>query len=104
MKFIDKLGTETNAEILFQSFLMDDLIRHASGNMKKSFKRGFFLYCILDDANKEFFAKHKMDSRAFERNWMEVGVVYQHNLKYLDNFYEESSEIMSSNYKFENSG
>ena len=97
-----KLNNETQAEILFQSLLNNNFIRHASGEKNKLFKSGFFLYCIMDETNN--FDKHQIDLRAFERNWMEVGVVYQHNSKYLDNFYDDSNELMSHNNKFENSG
>lgn len=104
VKNIENLQTEANAEILFQSILVNDHIRHASGDLNQSFKRGSYLYCIMDEANKEYFKMRRVDIKAFERDWMEVGVVHQHNPKYYDNFYEESSEIMSHNYKFENSG
>lgn len=88
--------TEAAAEVLFKSLQTNGLIRHASGDESKEFKRGFYFYCIVDEESKKYFEKYKMDSSTFERDWMEVGVVNQFNLKQYDNFYEDSSEIISN--------
>lgn len=83
---------------------MNNFIVHASGDKNQPFKRGFYLYSIIDEKTLDYFSKHKMDIRTFERDWMEVGVVHQQNSKLYDTFYEDSSDFLSHNYKPENSG
>lgn len=96
MKNVDLVKSDTDAEIMFQSFTNKDLIRHASGDKNQRFKRGFYLYSIMTDNNRKLFDSRFSDVRAFEREWMEVGVVQQHtNPKNLEIFYEHSEGSLS---------
>ena len=100
VKNIELVGTEANAEILFQSFQMNELIRHASGDPNQTFKRGFYLYCIMSKENQQFFERRGSET-FFDQEWMEVGVVPQHNyFKHYESFYENSSEF-ANHYKME---
>nr|XP_046911895.1 LOW QUALITY PROTEIN: GATOR complex protein Iml1-like [Dermatophagoides farinae] len=85
VKHVENIPNETVAERMFQNFRNKDLIRHASGDMSVNFKRGFHLYCLMTDQNRQFFAKNEIERIYFERAWMEVGIVQQHNPKELEN-------------------
>ena len=100
---VDLIDTEMNAELLFQSFINSDLIRHASGDPAHPFKRGFYLYCIMNSKNSQIFEnRNQSDFKSFERFWMEVGVVQQHDSqKYYENWYENSNELISSQEKID---
>ncbi|KAH9414857.1 GATOR complex protein depdc5 [Dermatophagoides pteronyssinus] len=105
VKNIENISNETIAEQMFQNFLNNDLIRHASGDQTQTiFKRGFHLYCLMTEQNRQFFSKNQIDREYFERAWMEVGIVQQHNPKDVENSaaststttFEEEQSIISN--------
>lgn len=80
----ENIISEAHAEIVFHIFLKNKLIRHASG-LQHQFKRGYYLYCVVSEENEQYFAKPcPEDSRPFQLDWMEVGVVQQNVCKSLD--------------------
>ncbi|OTF73684.1 DUF3608 domain-containing protein [Euroglyphus maynei] len=85
VKHVKNIPNEAVAERMFQNFRFKDLIRHASGDTTVNFKIGFHLYCLMTDQNRLFFAKNEIEREYFERAWMEVGIVQQHNPKELEN-------------------
>lgn len=73
----ERITSETHAEIMFHVFLRNNLICHASG-VRQQFKRGYYLYCILNPENQAYFKRPRNeDTRPFQLDWMEVGVVPQ---------------------------
>lgn len=92
---IDGVYDEIIAEKIFNNFLDNDLIRLATGDHQPPFKRGFHLYCIMTENNRQFFEKNDIDKKYFERAWMEVGVVRQHNAKDFE-YNENVNELLSN--------
>ncbi|KAF7490231.1 GATOR complex protein DEPDC5 [Sarcoptes scabiei] len=93
VKNIENIPNENVAETIFNNLLLNDYIRHASGNRQQIFKRGFHLYCLMTEQNRIFFEKNEIEFKYFERNWMEVGIVRQNTLKSIEFSSENFSDF-----------
>lgn len=97
-----RITSVDEAEIVFHTFLRNNLICHASG-VRQQFKRGYYLYCIVSPENEAYFKRPRNeDTRPFQLDWMEVGVVHQ-------NIHKDCSSQMAdlsfvSNYKIAQMG
>ena len=70
LEWVDGIQTESLAINLFQRMLDNRLICHASGDFAYPFKHGFYLYFLVNKANKP--ADDRIDLEIYKREWFEV--------------------------------
>lgn len=87
---IDGVFCEEHANDLFQHFVTERFICHASGDSKKAFQYGFVFFFIVDRSNERLIGDNETREN-FKKNWFEI-VLFPGRVSGVNNKYSKPPE------------